>query len=257
MVFTLQDIAKFLINPLLPAFVFLFWLLLSKKHCRKGVFVFVLYLYLAAVPFTSKFVMTQWWVADSYGLDRQYDAVAVLGGMVDIDWYRGHDSSSAREMLKFIDGYQHFGSTVDRILMATAVVKSGHADKLLVSDVVFKGVSETELVLDFLDKQGIDQGRIAVHGRVINTLGEARSIKKYCDRSGVSRILLITSASHMRRSAALFRKQGLNPDLLSVSRSATDLEWDDFIPSGEGLDDTKGMLYELVGYVSYLVRGDL
>jgi uncharacterized SAM-binding protein YcdF (DUF218 family) len=217
----------------------------------------MLYLYLAAIPFTSKLVMAQWWVPDSVESEKRYDAVVVLGGVVDIDWYLDHESGAARDMLKSIDGYQHFGGAVDRILMGTAVVKSGRAEKILISDVVRRGVSETELLLDFLDKQGIDQSRIAVHGRVINTLGEAKSIKKYCDQHGVSRILLITSANHMRRSAALFRKQGLNPDLLSVSRSATDLEWEDFIPSAKGLDDTSGMLYELVGYVSYRVRGDL
>ena len=257
MPFTLQDIAKFLINPLMPAFVFLLLLLISKKHCRKGVFLFMLYLYLAAVPVTSKLVMARWWVADTYNHDKRYEAVSVLGGVADIDWYLNHDSGQARKMLKYIEGYQHFGGTVDRILMGAAVIKSGRADKILVSDVVWHGVSETELVLNFLKQQGIDQGRIVVHGRVINTFEEAVSVKNYCEQHGVKRILLITSADHMRRAAALFKKQGLNPDLLSVSRSAPDLELNDFIPSAEGLDDTNGMLYELVGYLSYRVRGDL
>ncbi|HIJ79723.1 MAG: YdcF family protein [Desulfobulbaceae bacterium] len=257
MAVTLQDLAKFLINPLLPAFVFLLLLLLSKKHCRKGVFLFMLYLYLAAAPATSKLVMAQWRVADTVTNDKRYEAVAVLGGVADFDWYLRHGSMPAGEMFRYIEGYQHFGDSVDRLLMGAAVVKKGQAAKILVSDVVCKGVSETELVLAFLQGQGIEQNRIAVHGRVINTLGEAGSIKSYCEQHGIGRLLLITSASHMRRAAALFKKQGLAPDLLSVSRYPAVLEWDDYIPSAQGIDATKNMLYELVGYLSYRVRGDL
>ena len=141
--------------------------------------------------------------------------------------------------------------------MGVAALKSGLAKTLLLSNVSIKGVNETRILLDFLEKQGIDAGKIAVHGKVRNTLAEAKSVKAYSEDNGIKSILLITSAKHMRRAAGHFRKQGLNPDLLSVSRDNTPITWESFVPSGDGLEDTYGMLYEIVGYTAYLIQGKL
>ncbi|MHB8222037.1 MAG: hypothetical protein ACYDHV_04225, partial [Desulfurivibrionaceae bacterium] len=44
---------------------------------------------------------------------------------------------------------------------------------------------------------------------------------------------------------------------LSVSRDNRPITRESFIPSSDGLEDTYGMLYELVGYTAYLIQGKL
>jgi uncharacterized SAM-binding protein YcdF (DUF218 family) len=255
--YTAQDVARFFLNPLFPAFFIGLILLLKKERTRFGLFFLLVYLYGVSIPYPSQVVMARWSVADTVDRHSRYDSAVVLGGIVDYKWYVLHAAENEKVIFKHVSGYQQLGQSSARILMGAAAVKSGLADTLLLSDVSIKGVNETAILLDLLERQGIDPEKIAVHGKVYNTLAEAKSVKAYCESNGIKKILLITSASHMRRAAAFFRKQGVNPDLLSVSRDNRPITRESFIPSSDGLEDTYGMLYELVGYTAYLIQGKL
>lgn len=255
--YTAQDVGRFFLNPLFPVFFIGLVLLLKKERTRFGLLFLLLYLYGVSIPYTSQIVMARWSVPDTVDRHSRYDAAVVLGGMVDYKWYVKHAAENEEEIFKYVSDYQQLGQSSARILMGAAALKSGLADTLLLSNVSIKGVNETRILLDLLARQGIEPGKIAVHGKVYNTLAEAKSVKAYCESKGIKRILLITSANHMRRAAALFRKQGLTPDLLSVSRDNRPITRESFVPSGDGLEDTYGMLYELVGYTAYLIRGNL
>jgi uncharacterized SAM-binding protein YcdF (DUF218 family) len=65
----------------------------------------------------------------------------------------------------------------------------------------------------------------------------------------------------MRRAAALFRKQGLSPDLYSVVRTPSVLvklkKLKNYVPSPTGLKSSMGCLYEMVGYLGYFIKGDI
>ena len=255
--YTAQDVARFFLNPLFPAFFIGLVLLLKKERTRFGLFFLLVYLYGVSIPYPSQVVMARWSVADTVDRHSRYDAAVVLGGIVDYNWYVLHASENEAGIFKHVSGYQQLGQSSARILMGAAAVKSGLADTLLLSNVSIKGVNETRILLDFLERQGIDAKKIAVHGKVRHTLAEAKSVKTYCENNGIKRILLITSANHMRRAAALFRKQDLNPDLLSVSRDNTPITWESFVPSEDGLEATYVMLNEIAGYTAYLLKGKL
>ncbi|MGV1100456.1 YdcF family protein [Thiovibrio sp. JS02] len=254
---TPQAAAQFLLNPLFPAFFLLLVFFLKRQRTRFGMLVLLVYLYIVSVPVTSKMVMDRWWVPDTVDYGKQYEAAVVLGGIVDYKWYVRHANSADRMMLDQLSCYHHFGESADRILMGGAVVKKGLAPILLLSDVTVRGVHETKLLVDFLHKQGVEDEKIVVHGRPSNTLAEAKNVKEYVAQHGLKKIILITSANHMRRAAAFFRKQGLEPALLSVSRDMSPITWESFVPSSDGLEDTYLMLYELVGYASYAFLGKL
>ena len=255
--YTAQDVVRFFINPLFPVFFIGLILLLKKQRTRFGLLFLLVYLYGVSIPFTAQIIMPRWRVADTVDRHSRYDAAVVLGGMVDYKWYVRHASENEEEIFKYVSDYQQLGQSSARILMGAAAIKSGLADTLLLSDVSIKGVNETRILRELLERQGVDAGRIAVHGKVRNTLAEAKSVKAYCESNGIKRILLITSANHMRRAAALFRKQGLNPDLFSVSRDNRPITMESFVPSGDGLEETYGMFYEIVGYTAYLIQGNL
>jgi uncharacterized SAM-binding protein YcdF (DUF218 family) len=255
--YTAQDWARFFLNPLFPAFFIGLILLLKRERTRLGLLFLLVYLYGVSIPFTAQFVMARWSVPDTVNRQQVYDAAVVPGGMIDYKWYVRHGVENEKKIFGQVSDYEQLGQSSARILMGAAAVKSGLAKTLLLSKVTLQGVNETGILLEFLKRQGIDSRKIAVHGKVRHTLAEAKSVKAYCDANGINSILLITSAKHMRRAAAFFRKQGLNPDLLSVSRDNTPITGESFVPSTDGLTDTYWMFYEIVGYTAYLIQGKL
>ena len=73
---------------------------------------------------------------------------------------------------------------------------------------------------------------------------------------GYRRLLLITSAFHMRRAAAAFRVQGMVPDLYPVDfRAGTRITPFSFLPSVGGLHKTTLAIRELVGLIVYRLHG--
>ena len=127
------------------------------------------------------------------------DAVVALGG--------GHRISQ-HDALGFAiyDG----GS---RLLTAIELVRSGQA-KTLVLGGSWPLPSNPKLpsmsvVQDWVASWGLASGGMTNLGICITTHDEALAFKKLKESQGWRSVLLVTSALHMRRSEALFRKQGI------------------------------------------------
>jgi uncharacterized SAM-binding protein YcdF (DUF218 family) len=224
-------------------------ILLLKKQQNKSLFVlFSIYLYVITVPLSSKLLIRLWSVEDSVTYTQTYDAVVALSGMANANWYLGRESSPLP-----LNCYYRFGQNADRIIKAAEILKTGHAGKLLFGDLKNKSFSEAQLVKDFLSKQGISSEQIAIYGEVRNTLDEAVKTRQYVEITGLKKLLLVTSENHMRRARAMFNRQGLYPDLLSVSKINKKIECLDFIPCKNGLSNMQGILYEIAGHVYYFV----
>jgi uncharacterized SAM-binding protein YcdF (DUF218 family) len=116
-------------------------------------------------------------------------------------------------------------------------------------------------VKKFALQHGVPEEKFIIYGEgVKRTLDEARQLKTYAVKNSIRDILLVTSESHMRRAAALFKKQGLSPDLYSVVKTPSVLvlnKYKNYVPSHTGLKSSMGCLYELVGYLGYFFKGDL
>lgn len=246
--FTIQDVAKFLINPLIPVFVILLIQLVREKKSKRLLIVLFLYTYLVTIPATSKVINSLWVVEDTFDYSETYDAVVVLSG-ISISSL----SLSIEPPITQFEFYYLFNQSADRVIMGAKLVQAGHARQFLIGDPRFRGSSEAQFVKTFLELQGIPSEKIFVYGEVENTLEEAEKVKQYIDQHDIkkNKLALVTSASHMRRAVALFNKQGLYPAHLSVLRPNTNIGWPDFIPSESGLRGIKRMAYEIVGYVGY------
>jgi uncharacterized SAM-binding protein YcdF (DUF218 family) len=75
-------------------------------------------------------------------------------------------------------------------------------------------------------------------------------------REGWTRIVLVTSASHMPRSMAAFRAVGIEP--VAAPCDYTDLDpfssgW--LLPEARALRNTTRAIHEIVGQVWYRIRG--
>lgn len=252
MAFTIQDVAKFFINPLIPVFVILLIQLVREKQGKRLLIVLFLYTYLVTIPATSKVINSLWVVEDTFDYSETYDAVVVLSG-ISISSL----SLSIEPPITQFEFYYLFNQSADRVIMGAKLVQAGNARQFLIGDPRFRGFSEGQFVKTFLEIQGIPPEKVFVYGEVENTLEEAEKIKEYVDQNGINKIALVTSASHMRRAVALFNKQGLYPAHLSVLRPNTNIGWTDFIPSESGLLGIKRMAYEIVGYVGYWMLGEI
>ncbi len=248
----MQDIVKFFINPLLPAFLFLFILLLKKQPGRRHIVLLCLYLYAVSIPLGTKLVAGSWALDDTFNPDKTYDAVIVLTGMADASWYLQRKNDVFP-----LNCYYRFGNNVERIITAAELLQGGHAQKIFFGDLREQGFSEADLVVDFLEKQGIAPEQVVVYGEICNTYDEAVKFNQCVIKEGLQRFLLVTSQMHMRRAAAAFNKQNLYPDILSVSKGSETIGWHDFIPGKNGLSATQKLLYEIVGYVGYFITGKL
>jgi uncharacterized SAM-binding protein YcdF (DUF218 family) len=255
----IQDIAKFLINPLIYVLLGIILLLFIKKHRLKITLLLMVYFYLMSIPFTGYIFSKVWKVNDTFNPNIIYDAVVVLAGVSDADWHIERDG------LTYISqDFFAVSESTDRILAGIYYVKTKNAKLLLIGDWVYKkykqGMYKTYDESIFVKKLAIEMGlkenQIQIYGKVKRTLDEVEGVKKYITSHQVGGFLLVTSEIHMRRALAMFKKKGLHPDIFSVNKE-TEMTWESFIPNVDGIIKTRACLYEFLGYTGYYMRGNL
>lgn len=102
---------------------------------------------------------------------------------------------------------------------------------------------------------GIDEGDIIIDSHSKDTKDEAKNVRQIV---GNEPFVLVTSASHLPRAMALFRKQGMNPHpaaaeyLIKKDRLLT---LKSFYPGGGGLRKTERAFYEYLGTLWAKLRG--
>ncbi|MBF0187351.1 MAG: YdcF family protein [Magnetococcales bacterium] len=250
---SLQEIAKFFVNPMLYVTLgFLLAILFAKKGSRRPIVLLFLLFYLFTVPAVPVLLNRAWRVDDTIRSDKTYDAVAVLLGVTHYGWHRSTHYLGAFPDLVMLN------RSADRILAGLELVKSKRAGFLLIGDLDLTFYHETQRLLLLADQLEVPRDRIIVFGPVARTLDEARGVKRvFQNHPGWNDLLLVTSQSHMRRASALFRKQRLIPDIYSVELDETELRWRHFLPSSGAPSRMKRFLYEMVGYVGYWLLDDL
>jgi uncharacterized SAM-binding protein YcdF (DUF218 family) len=94
-----------------------------------------------------------------------------------------------------------------------------------------------------------------IEGRSRDTFENAAYSAAMLRRDGIHRILLVTDAMHMPRSAAAFQRQGL--DVLGAPTmffSRQPLRLHAWVPSAEGMRRSWYAIYELIGIAWYRIR---
>ena len=128
------------------------------------------------------------------------DAVIVLGG---------GERISKHDPLGFT-----LGDGASRLLSAIDLVRSNKAKTLVLGGSV-PLASNPELlsmavVQDWVTHWGLIRSSITNLGTCLTTHDEAVAFKKLKDGQGWTKVVLVTSALHLRRSEALFHKLGMN-----------------------------------------------
>lgn len=254
MFFVASKLLVVLTDPLTLCFIGLLgvWGAYQRPWARKVLAGLIMGLYVCSTPFITRYPLR--WLEGTrpalVTLQPHYDLVIVLTGMLNAP-------ASTDEQLEFVD-------SVDRILAGIRMVKTGRADKLLISGgsgSLFRPEwREAPRLKAFALQWGLTEEQLLVEEESRNTYESAVYTARLLQSMPRGRLLLITSATHMRRSAAVFRKQGLFPDLYPVDFSTaleTSMTPGSLLPSSQGLEAARKILYELVGLTMYRLQGYL
>lgn len=252
MFFILSKVLLFLLSPFIwVILVFIAGFVLKKPVLKKRSFItaFAMLLF-----FSNGFIFDQvikWWEADPVmknELDSNYDYAIVLGGMA------SHDSSMNRIV---------FHESIDRLLQTLDLYADGFVDTIVISGgsakLLFKEKKEATVLKDYLVDLGLEPDRIRTDPESRNTYENITNSLKLIHEPQDRKLLLVTSAFHMRRVKAILKKQGIvadtypahfissigpfNPANIVLPGAGTFVGWDMFIKEMVGL-----LIYKLKGY---------
>ncbi len=250
MFFILSKLLLFLISPSFWIIALLVGSFLTKKERRKKVLrVTVLCLFLVfSNPFLLNVLVRGWQPAPvDLPKGKKYSAAIHLGGVSMTD----------------IDKRMYFGEAADRFIQLTKLYHTGVVQHVLVtggSPVIFgkSTVSEADQLHQQLLMQGIPDSSIIAENISRNTFENAVNTKHILDSLKLSPpYVLITSAIHVPRATAVFKKAGL--EVIPYPSAYTEIKQkfniNDLIPSLDVLTDWNFFLKEIVGFAVYRITG--
>ncbi len=128
---------------------------------------------------------------------------------------------------------------------------------LLTGGAVDGQLSHAEVAAAAAMELGVPAERIVIDSRPRDTAGEALRVREHV---GEASLVLVTSASHMPRSMALFRARGLEPvpaPTAYLVRAERDFRSPDLLPSAQQMYRSERLLHEYVGMIWARLRGEL
>jgi uncharacterized SAM-binding protein YcdF (DUF218 family) len=175
------------------------------------------------------------------------DAVLVLGG-----FGGGSDAE--------INGI-NFSAEVDRVLTGIELTRRGKAPVLVLGGGGYwkngKLEPEAERVRPWMEQWKLAED-IQVHdlGVCANTFEESQKFAALARKEGWKTVLLVTSASHMKRAEAVFLSSGVDVTPVACDFAAWQhrREWK-FFPSIDRLKAVQIWMYETAGWMYYRSKG--
>ncbi|MDB9527693.1 YdcF family protein [Oscillatoria sp. CS-180] len=158
----------------------------------------------------------------------------------------------------------------DRVLHGAQLYKAGKAPKLILSGgrIAWKGSGppESDDMAQIAVAMGVPEADILEDPTSLNTYQNAVNVKAILQQENIDTILLVTSAMHMPRSLAIFKKQGMNAiaaptDFLVSERSVAEIGGTrqavllSLLPNASNLDNVSRAMKEYIGLVVYRLRG--
>lgn len=173
-------------------------------------------------------------------------AIVLLGG--GHEWIRDWD----RMPLPINDP-----TTLSRMVEAARVFRmSGDAWVISSGGALGSIWPDSEVMRDVLIRQGVPTSRILLESESRTTRDEAVLIAEMLPKMQVDRVILVTSATHMRRSLAAFRAVGITA-IPAIARDPVPAkDWEFWIrPNNRALQYSAAIIHEVLGMAFYAARG--
>jgi len=157
-----------------------------------------------------------------------------------------------------------FSTAVDRIITAAELVRLKKGKALVIGGGEYSSSGQTglhgQLIAEWLASWKPFDSPIHVLDYSSNTKDEADQTKVLAEKNGWGKIILVTSASHMRRAEALFKRIGVEvvsvgSDFEGLSSLEADFRIYSIVPGSDRFDKLGNYLHEQVGWLYYKLRG--
>lgn len=212
------------------------------------------FLYLISTPVISRLfikVLENRYAVEG-DLPRDCDAIVVLGG----------GGAGFAPPMRYLE----VNNAGDRILHAARLFKMGYAPRIITtggysvggrSNILTEGEQNARLLWEI----GVDSSAVLIESAARTTAEHPSLVTAIIDSMQLQkRIILVTSATHMTRSAGVFRKAGY-----TVYPAAADFRGNgrfienvnDFFPLASALDGATAAVHEVYGIVGYRVMGKM
>ncbi|NYT64295.1 YdcF family protein [Alcaligenaceae bacterium] len=173
-------------------------------------------------------------------------AIVVLGG------------STANNRQNWFEPYDN-ATAISRVDTAATLYKAHRAPLIIVSGAALEGrISEAQMMANALAQQAIPPAAVVLESRSLTTYENAVYTVDALKQRHIKQILLVTSALHMPRAMAVFRKQGINaiaapsaPQIVVPDQQGFSF-WQ---PNIRALEASRSIVKEYVGLLVYWVRG--
>jgi uncharacterized SAM-binding protein YcdF (DUF218 family) len=252
LIFVATKLAVWLVYPLSLGAALLLAAYLSGLFNRKRLFHLLFWmgfgvLYLASIePVADRLIKPlQGTEPSPLASSLKADAIVVLGGDLKKKPFPTSDVEVAGN--RTLKAARLFKQKV-----APVIVVSGGSGDLFDPD--FK---EADLMKALLVELGVPGGKILVETRSRNTRENALYAKEELDRVGAKKIILVTSAFHVPRAQALFRRLGIEvvpapSDYFTIDRKFNPFS---FIPDTGSLERSQLAVKEYVAMTFYRAMG--
>ena len=218
------------------------------KAATKAFFLGLAILYLASTEIVVRGLMLP--------LELQYqrpatipegDAIIVLGGSVDLR----HCTPGHVEMQAAADRF------VDGVLLAKALPQATLIFSGGTAEIFDRGAREAPMLKELAMQLGIPNEQIVAEVQSRNTRENALEAQRILSQSGARKPILVTSAYHMPRAMACFRKIGLEPIPYPTDFKSKPEPFGlpDLVPSTGNLDNSNRAIREYVGAIMYRIKG--
>lgn len=250
--FVVSKILSFLLNPLFwIGLMLLFALFLKNKRKSKISLIVAISMFFF---FTNNFIIDLFlrvWETEMVSLDQlkpTYDVGVVLGGgMVN------YDTDLERKI---------FRNNTDRFLQAMDLFNKHRIKNILISSgagtIQFRNVIESDLIKSFLIENLIPDSVLFVDNQSNNTYENALYTKVIVREKKFKTVLLITSATHMKRSKWCFEKQGILVDIYPTDKLVSTWRYDPeylLVPNFNALKRWDTFIHEMIGVIVYKLVG--
>jgi len=176
---------------------------------------------------------------------REVKYVVVLAG--------GHSADPSIPVTGWLTCHSLF-----RLMEGVRILRQHPESKLVLSGCgAFDPVPEAHVMADVARFLGVDSRRITLESESMDTDDQARLIRPIV---GNDPFVLVTSAMHMRRSMALFRKQGMHPIPAPAGRTVDTeqvLTPQLFLPNVYALEQSTRAVHEYLGLAWARLRGQI
>jgi uncharacterized SAM-binding protein YcdF (DUF218 family) len=180
-------------------------------------------------------------------LEYKYSPITDVSAFSNVKWVivlsGGH---STDPKLSVTD--QLSGASLVRLIEGIRLYRELSNSKLLLSGgSAFSSTSEADAMAKMALALGIDKNDLVLESKSKDTKDQAKFIHNIV---GNDKFILVTSASHMARSMALFQSKGMNPTPAPTGyhvKKIQKISPSMFFPSANGIDKMERVVYEYIG----------